>query len=85
MKPNKPNIDVTVRFCPSGSVWMEAVKVPVGVRREHGERIYLNGRSALPVSNADRYPGYLEWLVTEIGNGRTQDLTVAEWRKLLAA
>lgn len=72
------NIDVTIRICPSGTKWMSAKTHPVGVRysQDLAETIYLNGQSSIPITGHQVYPGYLEWLVNQIGNGETENLDV---------
>lgn len=79
---NDMNVEVEVRFCPSGTVWLSAIRHPTGVRYDPtlAERVTLNGRPALPVSGYAKYPGYLEWLISQIADGQTEDLTVTTFK-----
>jgi hypothetical protein len=79
---NNMNVEVEVRFCPSGTVWLSATKHPAGIRHDPAlaERVTLNGGTALPVSKYAKYPGFLEWLITQIASGQTEDLTVKTFK-----
>jgi hypothetical protein len=79
---NDMNVEVEVRFCPSGTVWLSAIEHPAGIRHDPAlaERLYLNGRSALAVSGYEKYPGYLEWLISSIAGGQRENLTVTTFK-----
>ncbi len=58
----------------AGKPW-EGTTEPVYFTKKNGQQA-----RALPVTNAIKYPGYIEWLIDQISAGRTAGLTVTDWR-----